>query len=96
MAETKATVSWPEFRRWVQFFERQPWGCASDDLRFGVLASAICTALGAKSATPSALFPWLLPEGEQEPEVDWSAKERMLAARMQVAGVMRQAAPKAR
>lgn len=94
MAEAKATVSWEEFRRWVLVFPQQPWGEAGADLRIGMLGASLLLGLGAKQVTPASVLPWLAPEGESEPEIDWAAKERLLAARMQAAGVIRPAKAK--
>lgn len=56
-----AELSSREFAGWAAFFEIEPWGCAVEDHRAGVIAASVINMAGMRSKrqdyTPSDLFP---------------------------------------
>jgi hypothetical protein len=50
-----------EFDEWMTFYRIEPWGSAIEDLRIGILASAVANYSGRveKTRTPADMVPWI-------------------------------------
>lgn len=74
----------PEFREWVEHFQREPWGEYGMDLRAARLGMILLATAGVKRARPGDVLPWLESSGGG---VDWAERERSLEAMMRLSGV---------
>lgn len=79
---------WRQFRRWLDFYELEPWGDERADLRSGIVASILANVnrdpTKSSSFSPYDFMPYLLerPKEESVPmdEQGWNDFKSMMIA----------------
>ena len=71
----RRSLSRSQFRSWLLFWQRNPFGPVHDDFRAGQVASAIYGSQGARAA-PEDFFASLRPKEKRSGPEQWNAWKR--------------------